>query len=146
MTLHANMTMSALQPNPLKLCRIKYELEINVFLSLNCLFSIAGSLWKWLMPFLLIWNEKLKETEINIFLVRKPTSTFLISLKFQGYCCKSSLSTESKLKLHLHSPNYLMYLEALAYLIIYIYFNISIYFLFVLCIKSKIETIICLMI
>ena len=38
--------MTYLQRYSLKLCLIKYELDIQVLVSLNCLFSFAGSLQK----------------------------------------------------------------------------------------------------
>ena len=37
-----------------KVCLIKYELDTNFFVSLNCLFLFAISLWKWLIHFLLM--------------------------------------------------------------------------------------------
>ena len=48
------MAMPDLQRYPEKLCLIKYELDIHVFVSLNCLFSFAVSLRKLLAHFLLI--------------------------------------------------------------------------------------------
>ena len=48
------MIMSDLLRNSWKLCLIKYELDIDVFVSLNCLFSFAGYLWKWLAHFLFL--------------------------------------------------------------------------------------------
>ena len=48
--------MSDLQRYPKKLCLIKYELDINVFVSLNCLF---------------LFEVGKKLTEINTFRVKK---------------------------------------------------------------------------
>jgi len=45
---HGKVAMPDLQRYPWKLCLTKHELEINVFVSLNCLFSFAVSLRKWL--------------------------------------------------------------------------------------------------
>jgi len=53
-TLYAKMVMTDLQRYPWKLCLIKYELDFNVFDSLSCLFSFAGSMQKWLAHFLLV--------------------------------------------------------------------------------------------
>ena len=42
--LYGKMVMTDLQRYPWKLCLIKYELDINVFVSSSCLFSFAGSM------------------------------------------------------------------------------------------------------
>ena len=85
---------------PSKLCLIEYELDIIVFVSLNCLFSFAGSYQKWLVHSLLIRR--------NTCWVRimKLTYTFLIRLSFQGYRCISDIATFAlRLQLPLNEVN-----------------------------------------
>ena len=74
---------------------IKYELDINVFVSLNCLFSLLFLGEKDLRnahSLFIRSNEKL--AEINTFRVRKTTisSTFLIRISFQGHRCESGIA------------------------------------------------------
>ena len=61
----AKMEMSDLQHYTWMLCLIKYELDINGFVSLNSLLSFTVSLRKWLAHFLLIKSkgETLFESE-----------------------------------------------------------------------------------
>ena len=69
---------------------------IYMIFSLNCLFSFAGSLRKWLAHFLFISVSVRKKT---------VSSTFLIRLRFQGLRCKSDIASfaEGHLKLRLQS-------------------------------------------
>ena len=71
---------------PWKLCLIKYELDINVFVSFNSLFAFAGSLGKWLAHFLLIRINGEIRAELNTFRVR-----FFNRLWCQVYRCKSGI-------------------------------------------------------
>ena len=66
-----------------------YELGIHAFVSLNCFFSIAVSLWKWLAHFLLIRSNG--ETRRNKHFSRLKNFWIFIRLRFQGYRCKSGI-------------------------------------------------------
>ena len=83
------MAMPDLQRYPYNLCLIKYD--IHVFGSLNCLFSFAVSLRKWLGHS--CFRKAAEKLELSTVRVRKTTvsSTFLIRLWFQGYHCKSGI-------------------------------------------------------
>ena len=68
--------MPDFQRFPWKHCLIKYELYINVFISLICLFSVAVSLRKLLAHFLFMRSNGNGETHTrkkNTFRVRKTT-------------------------------------------------------------------------
>ena len=89
MTLNAKMTMPDLQRYPWKLCLIKYELDINVFVSLNCLFLCKSDL-----RIACLYEAMEKLTEMITLRVRKTTvfSRCLIKLRFQGYRWKSDIA------------------------------------------------------
>ena len=89
MTLNAKMTMPDLQRYPWKLCLIKYELDINVFVSLNCLFLCKSDL-----RIACLWEAMEKLTEMITIRVRKTTvsSRYLIKLRFQEYRWKSDIA------------------------------------------------------
>ena len=79
MSLHGKMAIPDLQRFPLY-CLIKYELDINVFVSLNYLFSFAVSLWKFFflqLPCLKEAMEKLTEINTLIFETKKNDCLFL---------------------------------------------------------------------
>ena len=86
--------MSDLQRYPKKLCLIKYELDINVFVSLNCLF---------------LFEVGKKLTEINTFRVKKKlivSSKSLIRDKVSMVPLKIvhfHLCMEGHLELHVQS-------------------------------------------
>ena len=70
-----------------KIFLIKHELYINVFVSLNCLFSFAVSLWKWLLHSLLyIGSNRENPRKKKKFWFRKTmlSSTFVIRIWCQG--------------------------------------------------------------
>ena len=103
----SKLWMPDLQWFPWKLCLIKDELDINVFVSLNCLFSFAVSPQKWLAFRVKEAMEKL--AEMNTFRVVKTTvsSTFLIRFMFKGYRWKldmASLEIETSLEITLPVP------------------------------------------
>ena len=71
---------------------IKFDLDINVFVSINCLFLFVVSLQNWLAYFLFIRNNRKVLRNKHFYLVKiKTLSTKLYStgLRFQGYHCKS---------------------------------------------------------
>ena len=93
MTLHAKMAMSDLQRYPWKLCLINYELEIIVYETLNCLFSFAGSLQKWLAHSLLIRNNRVNHRNKH-FSIRKSGIAILkghFILSLQSFLLSMSL-------------------------------------------------------
>jgi len=59
------MGMPGLQRYNWNLCLIKYELDINVFVPINCSFSFSVSLRKWLAHFLFIRNNGESQKNIN---------------------------------------------------------------------------------
>ena len=87
------MAMPDLQRYPGQLCLIKYELDINVFVSLNCLYLFAVSLRKWFAYFLLK-RSNWETRRINIFSSHVNDDIFhiLIRLKSQRYPCKSGIA------------------------------------------------------
>ena len=91
-TIHAKMATPDFHRYPLRLCMIKYYLDIHVFVSFNCLFSSVVSLKKWL-PFLLVRSNR-EMIRMKHFSSRETSlsSTFMIRLKFQGYLCKSGIT------------------------------------------------------
>ena len=104
LTFYSEMAMPDLQWYSWNLYLIKYKFALNVFVSLNCLFSFAiVSLQKWLAHFYFIRSYE----KVIRFSSQKTilSSTFLIRLRFQGYRCKSDIAIfhDSHLKLRLQS-------------------------------------------
>ena len=86
------MAMSDIQRYPWRLFQNKYELDIYVLITSNCLFSLAGSMQKWLAHFFFFkaqWRNSQKWTLQD----RESTIsyTFSIRWRFQGYRCKSDI-------------------------------------------------------
>ena len=87
------MTMSDLQRYLKSFVLINYELDINVFVSLNSSFSFAISLREWLAHFLL--KRSNVETHRNKhFSCQKNDCIFhiFIRVRFKGYGCKSGIA------------------------------------------------------
>ena len=91
MSLYTNIAMSDLQRYPRKLCLIKFELYIHVFFVffLNCLFSYAGSLQKWLTHFFFIRINGESKTGKRRYLPRYFWSNF----SFKGIVVNRALSS-----------------------------------------------------
>jgi len=78
---------------PLKALSDQARMKHVCFVLLNCSFSFLVSVEKLLAHFLILRSNE-KYTERYTFWVGKTTlsSTFLIRLRIQGYCCKSGIA------------------------------------------------------
>ena len=80
-----------LQRYPPKLCLIKHELDMHIFVYLNYLFG--GFLQKQLAHFLLLsTNGEIHRTKLLRVRKTKLSSTFLIELSFQWYRCNLGIA------------------------------------------------------
>ena len=89
---HTKMALSDLQWYHLKLCLIKYELDIHVLDSLNCLFSFTGSLLKWL-AYSLLRRSNGEIIRNKQFSIKKGgyLQHYWSHQGFKGYSCKSGI-------------------------------------------------------
>ena len=95
MTHNAKITTLDLQRYYWKLYLLKYRIRYQRFCFFKLFIFICGfSLKVTIANFLFIIEAMEKLTEIKTFRVRKTTvsSTFLIRLRFQGYCCQSGIA------------------------------------------------------
>ena len=84
------------QRYPLKLCLIKDELDFHIFI-LKTIYFDLWLLCKNDLRISCLYKKEWKnyqDSGLNNFRIRKTTlsSTFLIRLRFQEYCCKSSIA------------------------------------------------------
>ena len=88
------MAMSDIQRYPWRLFQNKYELDIYVLITSNCLFSLAGSMQKWLAHFFFLRRneETLKNEHFKIEKVRYLTH-FLSDEGFKGTVVNRTLSS-----------------------------------------------------